>query len=1046
MIKEEKKINIKNINRIDDDINININNNNELKSLKKIKTTKKYPFSAFSPNLIDYFLISGYDTITKNEISTNFIEYINSKEKSQNNNDNNNLIYQTDIKPVILNSIGTDFINAALNEEIIIKNIFPGNTTSIPYEFLKPEKNEKNEPLNQNILFYLKANNIYEFDDAHNESDEILKKDMMFNIYCYLFWENYTTIDLRFEQKKYRLYFPKVFIFISQYSCFKYYSFLSQNILFRLKNNLHFEIPLEIQLYNIINFTPNPNNCNLYLELLIASDLIDLKKNYSQQDDEVSRFKNTNDDKKKELKILIYQSSSFPYLDINLPFLFVYYNIDLFFIIYLFSFLEFKCIFFCPSLDPINTIMYLLHIFSYPFNDINNNSQICTISKEEFLDTSKIIENNIIGVNCPYDPSKMNLPEEYKSNNYILINCESQNINMYHKGENMNKYDSSSDVSKLYHYLKKLLNDENMNTKYFLEKKLYALYNTVNQSFLKYLNLYNGENKDTEPFFKEMDFKEKTNKDFKFDYNESEEYIKTIQSSFYCFNISILEYFHDMLYLEEKQSNNTENELTDINIKSYYEYNFKDKEEKSDNKNFFNEEDKIFLNYFRKTKKLNDYIENFLKKNECQEIKRPQLIMVEELMNENKAELKDDNKDYYFIISKFYRTSNKLRKINFNKFYIYYSENLEKKIYEYAQETKVLKLSSDSKNNITKYSYTQKENILDNDLLQRYSYILNNMEQNTLFDLFPHLKFKNNENILEEIGQNSFSDFLENLLLENRIYSLDEVISFIVIIIYIITLKKNKIIFHFFEEIMKNKLITKKCLLRKYFYFIIFLVDEKIQKKIKSNKNFIKELLLYKEIMTNINSNNGKGIENSYYPNQLLSDLIHNFNLFQNYYKTFLQNNPKYIEQNSKIIEQYNIYESNLLEEGVDYKIFMQNNSCRDRGAIKDEVLVSISEALEYKGAIQTTCKTCKYKIKPNLFFVHVPNDRYNSVGFYSIIYSYKNAVRILNKLISNNEKVNIDDEYFGLCANIIYYITFKEGNNNLLSRFIATTIKDKNI
>lgn len=620
---------------------------------------------------------------------------------------------------------------------------------------------------------------------------------------------------------------------------------------------------------------------------------------------------------------------------------------------------------------------------------------------------------------------------------------------MYYRGEHMNKYDSSSDLSKLYHYLKKLLNEETINAKYFLEKRLSLLFGNVNQSFLKYLNLYNSENKDTEPFFKELDFKEKINKDFKFQYNESDEYNQAIQKSFYYFNISILEYFHDMLYLQE--SSKSENELNEPDIQAYYEFNFKDKDEKADklfdksnDKHCFNEEDKIFLGYFRNTKKLKNYIEKFLKKNECQDVKRPQMIIAEEFMNENKAELKDDNKDYFLIISKFYQTSHKIRKINFNKFYIYYSENLAKKIYEYAQETKVLKLTNDNRNNTNKYFYTQKEIILDNNVLQRYSYILNNMDPNLLLELFPHLRFKNIENTVEEMGQNSFSDFLENMLLENRIYSLDEVISFIIVIIYIISLKKNKIIFHFFEEIMKTKLITKRCLLRKYIYFIIYLLNQKIKEKIKSNKNYIKELLVYKEIMSSINSNNNKSLDNGYYPNELLSDLIKNFNFFQNYYTTYLKKNPKYIQDNIKILEKYKDQNSNLLEEGVDYKIFMQNNACRDKGAIKDEVLVSISEALEYKGAIQTTCKTCKYKIRPNLFFVHVPNDRYNSVGFYSIIYSYRNAVRILNKILNNNEKTNIDDDYFGLCANIIFYITFKEGTNNLLSRYIATTIKDK--
>ena len=100
-------------------------------------------------------------------------------------------------------------------------------------------------------------------------------------------------------------------------------------------------------------------------------------------------------------------------------------------------------------------------------------------------------------------------------------------------------------------------------------------------------------------------------------------------------------------------------------------------------------------------------------------------------------------------------------------------------------------------------------------------------------------------------------------------------------------------------------------------------------------------------------------------------------------------------------------------------------------------MLINITEAIEYKGSIQTTCKTCKFKIKPNLFFIHVPLDKSNSVGFYSLIFCYKTAIKILNKI----DKGITEDEYFTLCANIIFYINSKKKTNNLLSRFIATSL-----
>ena len=71
----------------------------------------------------------------------------------------------------------------------------------------------------------------------------------MFNVYGFLFWEPFYP-EVK-GQKIIKILFPKLFVFISQYPYFKYFSYLSQNILSRIRLNLPFEIPLEVQLYNI---------------------------------------------------------------------------------------------------------------------------------------------------------------------------------------------------------------------------------------------------------------------------------------------------------------------------------------------------------------------------------------------------------------------------------------------------------------------------------------------------------------------------------------------------------------------------------------------------------------------------------------------------------------------------------------------------------------------------------------------------------------------------------------------------------------------------
>ena len=276
--------------------------------IKDLKLTKKYPFLGFSQNLIDYFLIVGYDMASKTEIALNYSAEMNKNPsivqpaqafnkdtrtfKDEISKDNNTVrelnfpssFYQIENRPVVLNSIGSDYINAALDEEVIIKHLLPDNLTKIYFDL---SKNERTELPTQNIMLYLKANKIFEFDDAHEEKDENLKNDIMFNVFGYLFYESFLAIGK--DQKNYRLYFPKIFVFISQYSPFKYFSFLSQNILFRMKH--HTEIPLEVQIYNIINFTPSPINSNLCLECLINNDLFNLKKSYTAVNDQIFKLK-----------------------------------------------------------------------------------------------------------------------------------------------------------------------------------------------------------------------------------------------------------------------------------------------------------------------------------------------------------------------------------------------------------------------------------------------------------------------------------------------------------------------------------------------------------------------------------------------------------------------------------------------------------------------------------------------------------------------------------------------------------------------------------
>ena len=1021
--------------------------------IKKIQKIKKYPYLGYSPNLIEYFLIVGFDQNFKTEKSIEIAFSLKDKnnplERQQNNQDAEGPdlkekfnLFKMPNKPIVLNSIASDFRDGMLNEDKIIDYIFPNNYTPVYTSNSKNERFEKNELKNQNLIFYLSMDKIFEKneDDAQNKEEQNLNKNIMFNVYGYLFWESMVVDNLK-------VFFPKLFVFISQYSYFKFFSYLSQNILFRIRNLLYFEIPLEIQLYNIINFTPSPLRCDFQMELLANIDLVTLKKipdklaNYIKYTEGEKGEKTLNDIPNEHNNMSLQQLSGYPYFDIDLSHLFNYFNFERFFITYLFSFLEFKIIFFSPSLEFLNIIMYIIRFFSYPFIDNKDLGQIYAISKEDFL-YGIMKENNIIGVNCLYDQNIV-IPHIYKD--YFIVSFDMKLITMYYNGQNISEYnDKGNNVIKLINFIvNSILEDREKEKFSFLEQKINSMFTSLYQIFRKVMNLNNNNNESNDPnnnspirdFFKELDFSESTYKSYDYKYEEFNQNNSDIQKALYKFNLSIYEYLHDSLKLvfnEGKEDNTGYKSI-------FYEFTF----DSYNDKNLL-EEEKIFFDYFIKTTKFNQFINLFLKKNICSDLNRPSLICAEEFMNINKELENDESKDYIELLNDLFENENKVVIIEYTKFYKYYSEKLSKIIYNLALDTKILKITNESKGNISRIIYKQKECLLDDNILKRYIYYLNNIDQTELENIFLPLKYKLTENNIQEVNSTFFSDKLEDILLRDKFFRFEDVECFIVLIIYIITLKRNKIIFHFFEEIIANMTINRKICLRKYIYLILFVLNEIVNQKINKEENVIKELLLYKEIMNCIyhTSISNKIKDKFYYLNERLVDIINNFNIYQKNYEKYLQRKTEFQKENKIIIEKYKKNDpKDILEDGVDYKVLLQNNACRDKGTIKEDVLLKIAEGLEFKGMIQTTCKTCQLKIRPNLFFVHVPIDKSGSCPFVSVCYTYKIALDILQVTLNNNFSEK-EDDFFNLMANIIFYINNQKGINNKISNYLATCMK----
>ena len=226
--------------------------NVDLKSLEV--QIEKYPM-AESKNMFESFFIIGYDDLYYQEkiikktsvLINDKKEELNSKEK-KNSEKIFSKFYCRNL-PTILSSITSDFTGPILNGNQIIENVFP-IPPAILYDF--EGKEIPNEKKNNFVIF-------------SNIQNEVV---------------NYGYGHIFYEKKNYKeivLYIPKAFVIISQYPFFRIFNQLCEEILELFnKNQQQLQIPIEIQIYNIINFVPASINTGLKMTLIPREELIRL--------------------------------------------------------------------------------------------------------------------------------------------------------------------------------------------------------------------------------------------------------------------------------------------------------------------------------------------------------------------------------------------------------------------------------------------------------------------------------------------------------------------------------------------------------------------------------------------------------------------------------------------------------------------------------------------------------------------------------------------------------------------------------------------------
>ena len=473
-----------------------LNTNLENSEFKYLQTSLKKYSSSNSIHLIDYFLIVGYEDIY---IQGKIIKEIQNKEIPPSSNTKTN-IYKAKDYPTVLSSISSDYEDEIMNDEDIIKNIFPSQEINIYYN--KGDNMDVN--LNpKNVIFSQQKNNIKT------------------NCFAYIFYEGISLTN------RTRIFIPKIFIILSQYNFYSTF-----NNIFKEIHNLFYsnniQIPIELQIYNIVNYIPVPVGKRLDMTLFPFYELSNINK--CQCNEEFISLE--------EQKIYsIERIKGYNEPELNIKELFEVINIELLVETYIKILLGYNINIIYNDNEILSIIIFLLEQFLFPLNIKEYNNKI-NIDKEEYYYYIFNKENNDIKYSLDI-------------NKKILIL----------------KNEPNETFKKLDEYIKKILAEclkENTEKENDINKNEKSLYDNIKELMTNIKQIKEEKNKYGNFKEKKYNFFEMLNE------KETGENNHIILNSFYKFNLYIFEHFYQYYYNnEENSTNNNDNEEDKIFYKIF---------------------------------------------------------------------------------------------------------------------------------------------------------------------------------------------------------------------------------------------------------------------------------------------------------------------------------------------------------------------------------------------------------------------------------------------------------------------------------------------
>ena len=676
---------------------------------------KKYPYLAYSPNIIEYFAIIGYPEkiipqILDGGTGPNGIKY----------------------SPTLLSFINSNTDFGLIDNELIIGQVYP----DIPQALKKEE----------NIPIPSPSSVIYSF--CFDTTDG---KDKLFHVcFAYKYYEKY-----KYGQFG-DYYIPKAFVIISQYNYFTLFKYICENFynLIYDKMNKKRSIPIEIVIYNIVNFIPSPINFELHLNL----------------------FDGCNDEGVVQLGLL----SAYPYLQFDLCGIFDLLPLNMILEIYIFSVLEQSILFFSSNLEMLNMVMFIIYILNYPCNDSPYFWHIVSVSEKNFVEENKYVGKimvSMLGVNTTYrEDIDTSVFEKY----HFVVDIDNKKFFLKKAIEDLD--DEEEDYNKLQYlflYIENIFKDLDKDKEKKITDSIFL--KQFIQRIKKFLENFLKKNPEFNPHGKNkyVDFF-KASKDIM---NNN----KIIQELFYDFCLNIL-----MIFYQENILNSTFEKIIKDKDEEFIKrikmiINLKDEIQMDKN-------EKEFCRLYRKAIKYKIYFENFIRNSDAIDIFKIPLIFSEEFINIKTKDPSNKivNRLSLFSIMDSLYSNNKTQILNItlNNIISEYAETLNKYFNHLFDEEKNKNSEESSiapSDRIIQKKSQRQLFILNKKVMNKYIYLLNNnYDEEDLSEIFPSINIKKKYNITN-IDRSCMINTIQNSLDKQNLLELTDYLVYALAIIYAIS-------------------------------------------------------------------------------------------------------------------------------------------------------------------------------------------------------------------------------------------------------------------